>query len=308
MFRVVTPVESPLDASLQAFLLDREASRCTAKTLQHYQYTVGSFVEWLKRLGIQNTHTVTAPHIRAYLVELQRKGLKDTTQHAHARGIKTWLNWLMQEGDLTVSPMAKVKMPRQEKRVPAPFTSEDIKALLACCDRKTPVGARNYAILLTLLDTGLRSSEFMSLRTSDINMRDGTTTVMGKGQKQRQIRIGNKARSAILMMLGFRPNASHGDPLWASYDSLDNEVGVLKAGGLTSILKRLGHKANVSPCSPHRFRRTFALWCLRDGMDLHSLRLLMGHENLQILQRYLALAGEDIERAHRLHSPADNLL
>ena len=59
---------------------------------------------------------------------------------------------------------------------------------------------------------------------------------------------------------------------------------------------------------PHKFRRTFALWCLRDGMDLHSLRLLMGHSSLGVLQRYLALAGEDIERAHRLHSPVDNLL
>ena len=62
------------------------------------------------------------------------------------------------------------------------------------------------------------------------------------------------------------------------------------------------------PCAPHRFRRTFTLWCLRDGMDLHSLRMLMGHSSLAVLQRYLALAGEDVERAHKAHSPADKLL
>ena len=78
--------------------------------------------------------------------------------------------------------------------------------------------------------------------------------------------------------------------------------------GLQTVLVRLGKRAGVKPCAPHRFRRTFALWCLRDGMDLHSLRLLMGHASLDILQRYLALAGEDVERAHRAHSPADILL
>jgi integrase/recombinase XerD len=66
--------------------------------------------------------------------------------------------------------------------------------------------------------------------------------------------------------------------------------------------------AGVEPCAPHRFRRTFALWCLRDGMDLHSLRMLMGHSTLAVLQRYLALAGEDLERVHKQHSPADRLL
>jgi integrase/recombinase XerD len=74
------------------------------------------------------------------------------------------------------------------------------------------------------------------------------------------------------------------------------------------VCKYLGERAKVSPCHPHRFRRTFALWCLRHGMDLHSLRLLMGHSSLAVFQRYLALAGEDIERAHRLHSPVGNLL
>jgi len=71
---------------------------------------------------------------------------------------------------------------------------------------------------------------------------------------------------------------------------------------------RPGRAAGVRPCAPHRFRRTFALWCLRDGMDLHSLRLLMGHSNLTVLQRYLALASGDVERAHIAHSPVDNLL
>ncbi len=242
-----------------------------------------------------------------YLVSLQRRNLKDTTQHAHARGIKTWLNWLVDEGDLDVSPMRKVSMPKLEKRVPAPFAPEDVQALMAHCDCKTPKGARDYALILMLLDTGLRAGELLSLHVGDVNMRSGLITVMCKGQKQRQVRAGSRARAALMRMLGFRNQASHADPLWIAFDFEGNEKGALSFYGMETLLKRLGRKAGVQPCAPHRFRRTFALWCLRDGIDLHSLRMLMGHTSLAVLQRYLALACEDVERADAAHSPADKL-
>ena len=74
------------------------------------------------------------------------------------------------------------------------------------------------------------------------------------------------------------------------------------------VFRNLGEEAGVLLCHPHRFRRPFALWWLRDGKDLHALRLLMGHRSLAVSQRYLALARENIERAHKIYSPVDNLL
>ncbi len=303
------PVVSPLSASLEAFLLSREAMRCTPKTLVHYRYTAGGFVSYLQAEGVRDVRGITPGHIRAYLVSLERRGVKDTTQHAHARGVKTWLTWLVDEGDLPVSPMSRVSMPRLEQRIPAPFSPEDVRKLLAGCERNTATGMRNYALMLTLLDSGLRASEAMGLRLGNVDMRSGLVTVMGKGRKMRQVRIGAKARAAIVKMMGYRPDAQNGDALWAAYDGLTGaEDGALTLAGLQVMLWRLGRRVGVTPCGAHRFRRTFALWCLRDGMDLHSLRLLMGHSDLTVLQRYLALAGEDIERAHAAHSPADRLL
>ena len=219
---------------------------------------------------------ITSDHIRRHLVSLQRRGLKDTTQHAHARGIKAWLNWLAAEGDLDVSPMRRVTMPRLEKRIPPPFRRDDVRKLLAACDRSASLGLRNYAIVLGLLDTGLRLAEFASLSVGDVNMRTGLTTVMGKGRKVRTVRFGTKARGALARWLAARGDQNAPDSMWG-----------LKPRGLQVMLRRLGRKAGVEPCGPHRFRRTFALWCLRDGMDLHSLRLLMGHSSLAILWRYL---------------------
>ncbi|HHX43146.1 MAG TPA: tyrosine-type recombinase/integrase [Chloroflexi bacterium] len=299
---------SPLDAALQGFLLDRQAARCAHKTLTHYKYTAGGFVAWLKEQGIRDVAHIKAGHVRAYLVGLQKRGVKDTTQHAHARGIKAWLNWLVREGDLSESPMRRVAMPRLEQRVPPPFTPEEVHRLLAACNRQTATGARNYALILVLLDTGLRAAECVALRVGDVDMRTGLAVVLGKGRKQRQVRVGNKARAAVLRMLAHRGEPSPGAPLWAAYDLQGCECGALSIHGLQTAVVRLGRAAGVKPCGPHRFRRTFALWCLRDGMDLHSLRLLMGHSSLAVLQRYLALAGEDVERAHAAHSPADRML
>lgn len=306
------PTATPLEAALTAFLLDREARRCTPKTLEHYLYTVGGFVAFLAAQSVTTPQAITPHDVRAYLVSLQARGLKDTTQHAHARGIKAWLRWLVAEGDLDANPMDRVAMPRLERRIPPPFTPEDVRRLLAACDRHTARGARDYALVLTLLDSGLRSAECCALRVGDVNLRTGLALVMGKGRKQRQVRVGAKARGAIVRMLGWREDAT-GDgrgaaPMWMGYDVNRRPRGALTTSGLQSVLRRLGQKAGVMPCSPHRFRRTFALWMLRDGCDLHTLRMMMGHSNLAVLQRYLALSGEDIERAHKLHSPADKLL
>jgi integrase/recombinase XerC/integrase/recombinase XerD len=296
---------SPLRAALDAFLLDREAMRCSAKTLEHYRYTLGGFVSYLEAQGVAGVAGITPAHVRGYLVALQRRGLKDATQHTHARGVKAWLRWLVREGDLASSPMERVSMPRLEQRIPPPYAPGEVRALLAACDRRTARGARDYAIILTLLDTGLRASELVSLRVGHVDMRTGLATIMGKGGKQRIVRAGAKARGAILRMLGARGDVGQGEPLFVTDTA---EPHALTIHGLQTMLRRLGERAGVEPCAPHRFRRTFALWCLRDGMDLHSLRMLMGHSSLVVLQRYLALAGEDLERVHKQHSPADRLL
>jgi len=306
--RKIVSKTNPLRMALDAFLLSRRAMRCTPKTLEAYSYALGGFCAFLEGQGVQDVHEIAPRHIRAFLVCLQERELKDTTVHLHARCIKTWLRWLCQEGDIPTNPMERVAMPRLEKRIPPPFSPDDVRKLLEACDRRTPKGLRDYAIVLALLDTGMRAAEFCALRFGDVNMRTGIITVIGKGRKMRCVRLGAKARSSLLRYLAARGEMTPDMPLWASYDVDGNPQGALTKRGLQTLLHRLGRKAGVMPCSPHRFRRTFALWCLRDGMDLHSLRLLMGHSDLDVLQRYLALAGEDVERAHEAHSPVDNLL
>lgn len=257
---------------------------------------MGSFVAWLQEQEVKCPTDITPRHIWVHLVGLQRRGLRDTTQHAHTRGIRTWLNWLLQEEVLEVSPMRKVSMPKLDRRMQPRFTSEEVKALLALSD-SSPRGLRHRAIILGLLDSGLGASEFVSLKVDDVDMRTGLMTVVRKGNEHRRVRFGVKTRKGILKYLAGGKQGS--EALWRA------QRGPLTLRGLESICKRLGEKAGVK-CHPHRFRRTFALCCLGDGLD--SLRLLMGHSALAVLQRYLALAVEDIESAQKPHSPVDNPL
>ena len=104
-------------------------------------------------------------------------------------------------------------------------------------------------------------------------------------------------------MLAFREQVRNGNPLWLAYGIRGGGRGALSVHGLHAMLVRLGHEAGVTPCAPHRFRRRFALWMLRDSCELHSLRMLTGHGSLDVLQRNLDPAGEGIERAHMARSP-----
>ncbi len=175
------PAPSPLRLAVDAFLLSREAMRCTPKTLEAYRYALGNFLEYLSAQGVADPQGITPQHIRAFLVALQRRGLKDTTQHLHARCLKTWLRWLVEEGELPENPMRRVQMPRLEKRMPPPFTPEEVRRLLEACDRRTPKGLRDYALVLALLDSGLRAAELCALRLRDVDMRTGLVTVLGRG-------------------------------------------------------------------------------------------------------------------------------
>ena len=92
-------------------------------------------------------------------------------------------------------------------------------------------------------------------------------------------------------------------PVWASRNTGER----LTANGLRQIVTRIGERAGVAHCHPHTFRRTFALWSLRGGMDVHTLAALMGHADIHVLKQYLALTGSDLQRAHKEAGPVDRM-
>jgi integrase/recombinase XerD len=167
---------------------------------------------------------------------------------------------------------------------------------------------RDRALILFLLDTGVRASELCDLTVADVDLATGTARVRGKGHlnagagKLRLVRLGKRTRHALWLYLADR----------AVLATADAPVFATRAGEtwnrihLRTHLHRLGLRADVARCYPHRFRHTFALNYLRNGGDIYTLQQQLGHSSLEMVRRYLALAQADAEAAHRRASPVDH--
>ena len=295
--QVTTP--SQLERAARAFYLDRQAARRTPATLTWYRKYVGALVDWLTAHGITTPQTISTEHLRAYLVDLQGRDLAPKTVHHHASAARAFLSFLTDEGVLSVNPMRRVKMPKVPQVIPEAFAASDVQAILEACEIE-----RDRAIVLCLLDTGCRASEFVALNIGDVDHRTGSVQIrLGKGEKGRTVYIGIRTQKALLRYLLAR-DATGEAPLWVSETTGER----LTHWGLRLALKRIGERASVKGVAPHRFRRTFALWSLRAGMNIYALQRLMGHADLSILRRYLALAETDLQTAHREHGAVDTIL
>jgi integrase/recombinase XerD len=298
--RVLPRPSAGLDLALDIFITAKQAERCTPRTIETYSLSLRRFLTWLQEHGVTDCQGITPHDIRLFLAELDRQGYASSYVHIYARTVKTWLRFLHAEGLIASDPMAKVAMPRLDKEILPAFAPEDVKRLLDAC-----LTERDKALVLCLLDTGCRASEFVNLNIADVDRKTGTVSVrQGKGRKDRVAFLGAKARKALLKYLMSRQEAASDEPLFPS--SVTGER--LTTNGLLLLCRRLGKRAGVEHCHPHTFRRTFALWSLRAGMNIYALQQIMGHSDLTVLRRYLALVEADLADAHRKHGAVDNML
>jgi site-specific recombinase XerD len=292
-----------IEDAYSMFLLDGEARRFSAATLEFYRFKLGGFIAWCERQGLTRVTDITAHHIRQYLVELQQQNKSGWTVHGTARSIRTFCYFLVREELLDESPMRRVKMPKLDKTLLPAFSRAQVDTLLRAC--KTD---RERALVLVLLDTGLRASELAGLDIQHANAKTGAITVrQGKGRKDRIVYLGARTRKALLRYLAERSHhtpLAETTPLFASAKTGKR----LTRSGLEQFTRRLGRLANVHPCTPHMFRRTFALWSLRAGMNVYALAALMGHEDIVVLRRYLNLVEQDTQEAHARHGAVDTML
>ena len=151
--------------ALDSFLLDAESRRPTPTTLRFYGQQLRPFVGYLINQGITSPDGIKPLHVRSYLVELQHRGWADASQHAAARSIRAWCNFMVREELLASSPMRKIQMPKMDKPILPAFAPQDVRTLLTACET-----TRDRAILLCLLDSGCRAAEFAALDVGDVDV------------------------------------------------------------------------------------------------------------------------------------------
>lgn len=291
-----------LNGQLKVFLLSCKVEELSLFTIQSYDQKLRVFVRFLADLQITQPEQVTTTHIRMFLLKLQ-----DTCQrrsvHNNYRAIKRFFSWMVEEGTLKQSPMATIRVRKPPDKIIQPFNLDHIRDLLLLCDDNKFLGARNKAVILTFLDTGLRLTELVTIEIKDIDFDHETIKVMGKGAKERVVRIGKKTQKALLRYLLMR---NDGLPcLWVT-----EERRPLTRWGIVLMIRKLGKRAGISGvrCSPHTFRHSAATQSLRNGAGLEQVKSLLGHSTLYMTMRYAAtITSEDAVISHRRFSPVDNL-
>jgi integrase/recombinase XerC len=290
----VTSLAIQLGASVDFFCAAKAAEGASPRTVEWYRMIL---VRAVRRFGAARpVDAIPAAELRAWTLEL-RETLAPESIAGYVRGLKAFGNWCASEELATASGFRSLRRPKVPRRLIAPFSDAELRSLLALAD------ARERALALVLLDTGLRLSELVSLRVGDVRP-DGTLRVMGKGSKERIVPIGASARRSLVRYLGTRSNAAAGDPLFCGRWGRR-----LTARGVQLAIARLGRRAAVGTrCSPHTFRHTFARGYLVNGGDVFSLQQILGHATLDMVRRYVSLSEADLVARHRTASPADRLV
>ena len=317
--------------AMTGFLQYKSAEGLAPVTVTGYERDLKLWIEYQGDLDII---TVTSQHILSFLNYLRteyvprriagdnsRKLAPKTVYNLYV-SLASFFTWASREFDLS-NPMKNIPRPRVPEDPPVePFKKEDVELLIKACDfceeavtdrrrkfiMQRSTGKRDKAILLTLLDSGLRAGELCALRIADVDMKTGRVQIRSgeagraKGGKGRVVYLGKSARRFLWRYLAEREEGEDPDaPLF-----IGKFHRAFNRDALRQLINSLGAKAGVKKCHPHRFRHTFAITYLRSGGDIFTLKSLLGHGSLEMVEHYARIAEVDVEAAHRKASPADN--
>ena len=227
------------------------------------------------------------------------------TVQCHVRALKAFSSWLYADGYTIDNRLKNLKIPKAPVLVVEPLTPEEIKKVTASIDKKSPTGTRNYAIFATLLDTGLRASEAAGITLPNLNLADGYIKVMGKGSKERIVPIGKYIQMTLWSYIDkVRPEPVSRDcnNLFLTQDGKPITVNTVKL-----VFSRLAKSSGVERLHAHLCRHTFAINYLLNGGDIFSLREILGHTTLEMVNHYLHFTSSQITDQHHKYSPMDRL-
>jgi integrase/recombinase XerD len=259
------------------------ARKLSENTIADYSRTLRRF---LVHFGDIRISEITTSMVAAFLAS---RNVSEKSILNYHIGLSALWTWLIREGYTVKHIIRIVEKPRPKQNIVEPFEMEEVKAIL---NIKKKTALRDNAIIMLLLDTGIRASELCSLTFDNINLNRLHVKVLGKGNKERIMPISSRTGEVLfdyLLQLYIKGKAVK--PFQLTRTSLGH------------LLQRIGKQAGVKKVHPHRFRHTFAINYLRNGGDPFTLQDILGHTEMEMVKRYLKLARVDIDDVHKRASP-----
>lgn len=286
----------------------QEARNLSTYTIRNTRQGFNCFRAFLAVRGIRLTADgLTSDLLREYQLWLRDTPLPEVTRGdrtrtpggiaVRMRQLRAFVRWLQEEEIIT--HRVRVSLPALPKEMPPVLTDTQVAAVFACrhLSGSSALAARNRAIFSLLLDTGLRVSEICAIEDRDLYLASGMVRVVGKGHKERIVPFCAATEAAIKAWIKLRdayPVSVAGAGRGKTFE--------LAAGGLQSLTDRIAAEVGFK-CHPHLWRHTAATALLRQGMDLHSLKRILGHSHISTTEIYLSLTNEDLKAKHAAASP-----
>ena len=257
-------------------------------SIDSYALDVIKLITYLEHRDLQESPiSISSELVHQFVYDIA-KLVNARSQSRIISGLRSFFDYLIFEDYIKVNPLEQIESPKIGRKLPDTLTEADINRLIAAIDLSKPQGERNRAMLETLYSCGLRVSELVGLKISDLFFEEGFLKVTGKGDKQRFVPIVSNTQKLITVYkeqvrvhLPIQPN--HQDILF-----LNRRGKQLTRAMIFTIIKRLAEEINLNKnISPHTFRHSFATHLLENGADLRAIQLMLGHESITTTEIYM---------------------
>ena len=296
-----------MEAATEGFMYYLRVERNRSdNTVESYSRDLRRFRRWLEDVrGIKRPEDVDRDAVAAHMLYLDKDCDLGLRSIARARtSIRQLFKFLVREGRLEADPTALVDGPRFPQPLPKVLSFKAVDDLLAAPDIHNPLGLRDAAMIELMYSCGLRVSELVGLPLRAVDAREGLIRVVGKGNKERIIPVGERALDLLRRYL--QEGRPHHDPTWKSADAFVTARG----GGMTrqNFWQRIKKYATIAglpreKVSPHVLRHSFATHLLEHGADLRSLQAMLGHADISTTQIYTHVTKERLARLHAEFHP-----
>ncbi|MEH6407007.1 MAG: site-specific tyrosine recombinase [Leeuwenhoekiella sp.] len=276
-------------------------------SITNYMLDLNKLIAWLASNDI-NSSPINIEHLtlQQFIYETAKK-INARSQARLISGLKGFFNYLVFEDYRETNPVDLIESPKIGRKLPDTLSETEIDAIIASIDLSTPQGERNRAMLETLYGCGLRVSELLDLKLSDLFFKEGYILATGKGDKQRFVPIAPLTQKYITIYKNEMRVHQNVKPEFLDILFLNRRGARLTRAMIFTIIKNLTKKAGITKTvSPHTFRHSFATHLLQNGADLRAIQQMLGHESITTTEIYMHVDRSHLaEIMHKFHPRKD---
>jgi len=270
-------------------------------TVKSYSRDLKNFMDFLGDAELESISMAEHLDIAEYLAHLRKKGLSSSSVDRKTDSLRSFYRFLVSERLISKDPTRLIESSRSWSKLPNVLSVEEVSLLLEQPDVSTPLGLRDKVLIEIMYASGLRVSELVELKVTDLNPEMGYLRCLGKGNKERVVPIGSEALKVVGEYLSSgRPNLKPK----SEHLLLNHRGGKLSRDGVSRIIKKIAKSAKIQKkISPHTLRHCFATHLLERGADLRSLQEMLGHADISTTQIYTHVNSKMLKEVHQKFHP-----